>query len=284
MVQIKLGWQVGGDKKPPFEKTMAWAKSINVQTLELGSWPHDRYCNVDRILAGNKAEVLDPVKKNGIEIATLGYCVNHLHPKEKIRNEHNQHMKKVIQAAQALEVPIVTCFIGNCSGDIYDNLTAFNTYYIPLLEFARDHGVKLAVENCQAGGLNLGSNPSVWEKLFFDTAKSFDNFGLTFDPSHLAWQAMDYYGALDSFVKRGKVFCLHAKDTQFNRKDTNKWWWFTIPGRGVINWTKIMQILKLNNFSGVVQIEHEDHEFQGKKYQEGVALGIINLTKALNSA
>jgi sugar phosphate isomerase/epimerase len=281
---IKIGWQINNNKKRSWEQTCSWAAAQKVQTFEIAANPGNQYINVDKTLKGEKDEILNPLKKYNVEIATLAYCVNNLHPNEKERKKLNDHMKKVIQSAQILGVPIVACFIGNCHGDYNQNMSAFEKYFIPLLQFAQDHSVKLAIENCHAGGQNIGYSPVLWDDMFKICQKhGLENLGLEFDPSHLAWQAQDYYKALDTFCGQQKVFCMHAKDTKFFPGERN-WWRFVIPGLGTIDWTRIFKILKQHKFNGAVQIEHEDSDYQGKKYEDGIILGMRTLTNALNDA
>jgi sugar phosphate isomerase/epimerase len=291
MANIKIGWQMNGLKSQPFEKTLEWAKSINVQTVELPAWPQDKICDVDKILAGNKAMVLEPLKKTGIEAATIVYCTNLLDSDDKKRNEYHTHFKKVIDVAHTLEVPIVACFVGsNGTRNLYPEMAAFEEHFIPLLEYAKDQDIKLAIENCPAGGNNIGNNPKMWDTLIFEVADEFDNLGLEFDPSHLVWLQVDWAAALDEFLEKGKVFCCHAKDTKMNMANLKRegilsmqptWWKARMPGLGDVDWKLFMDILKKHDFNGAVQIEHEDPDYGGNKYQEGIKLGIEHLYKSM---
>ncbi len=197
-------------------------KGLQIQTLELSAGSGRDAFNVDKVLAGQKADLLEPLNKTGIEIASIAYGPNFLHPNEKIRKENLAYMRKVIEAAQSVEVPIVGCSVGACGGDIFQNLKVFEENYLPLVEFARDHGIKMAIENCPHGSENIACHPYIWEKLILESAKDFDNLGLEFDPSHLAWLQVDSYQALEDWVAKGKVFCCHAKDTNFQRHQFQK--------------------------------------------------------------
>ena len=169
-------------------------------------------------------------------------------------------------------------------GEYFQNIKSFEENFIPVLEHARDHGIKLAIENCHAGGENIGAFPHMWEKMILESAKDFDNLGLEFDPSHLVWEQYDYYQALEEWATKGKVFCCHAKDTTFKGSDFKGWWKFKLPGLGVIDWKRFFGILKAADFSGAVQLEHEDSEYEKKKRAEGIQLAIKNLYDAMNAA
>ena len=43
-----------------------------------------------------------------------------------------------------------------------------------------------------------------------------------------------------------------------------------------------MDILIKHDFKGSVLIEHEDHDFKGSKYKEGVELGVKHLYNSLS--
>jgi sugar phosphate isomerase/epimerase len=289
MGDIKIGWQVGM-KHLPLEKSMAWAKTQKIETVELGAWPDDPYLKVDKILAGSKADLVDPIRNNGIEIETLAYCVNHLDSNDEAREKKNAHMIKVIDAAHSLDVDIIACFVGNAGGNLYQNIAAVEEFFIPLLEYAKDHNIKMAIENCP--GSNIATNPGIWDLLFFEVCEEFDNFGLEFDPSHLVRLKVDYMAALKEFAEKGKIFCCHAKDTKLDESKLarygldslqERWWEYKIPGLGVVDWKGFMDVLKASGFKGAVQVEHEDGEYSGSKYQEGLVLGLDTLYKALGN-
>jgi sugar phosphate isomerase/epimerase len=280
---VKIGWCYQNILKWSYEQTLTWAKSVKIETLELTGGPGSANFNVEKILAGQKAAFLEPIQKAGLEIATTSYCTNFLHPNEKQRKERLAHLRKLIEAAQVMDVPIVTCFVGACGGDIFANIKSFEENFIPVLEHARDHGIKIAIENCPAGDENIGSHPYLWEKLIMESAKEFDNLGLEFDPSHLVWVQVDYYQALEDWLAKGKVFCCHAKDTKFKGTDFKGWWTYKLPGLGVIDWKRFFKILNAGDFNGAVQLEHEDSEYSNKKRAEGVQLAIKNLYDAANS-
>src|SRR6056297_2748622 len=287
MSKIHIGWQTNGLKSISFEKALEWASKTGIETVEMQAWPNDPFCNVNDVLAGNSSKILKPLEKYGIEPVTLMYCVNHLNPNQKMRNEYAKHMKKVIESAQTLEIPLVSCFIGSAGRrQMWPEMAAFEEHFLPILEFARDHDVKMAIENCPSGGNNIANNPKMWNTLIFEVAEEFDNLGLEFDPSHLVWLMIDWESALEEFLEKDKVFCCHAKDTEvFREKLAHEgiyclnptWKKARMPGLGEVDWKKFMEILKKHEFEGSVIIEHEDRDFSGNKYQEGVEIGVKNL-------
>ena len=56
------------------------------------------------------------------------------------------HLKKVIEAAALLEVPIVGTFVGkDKTKTVPENLDLFSKIWPPIVKFAREHGVQIAI-------------------------------------------------------------------------------------------------------------------------------------------
>ena len=51
------------------------------------------------------------------------------------------------------------------------------------------------------------------------------------------------------------------------------WWTYRIPGRGEIDWSRMLGELKKIGYSGTVSIEHEDKDYEGTL--EAVERGIV---------
>jgi sugar phosphate isomerase/epimerase len=119
------------------------------------------------------------------------------------RAHAHAHLRKVIVAAEALGVEVVGTFAGRDKArGLKQNLARFAELWPPLVDFAGEHDVKLAIENCPMifsddewpGGTNLAYCPAAWREMFALVDR--DNFGLNFDPSHLVWQFIDYERAV----------------------------------------------------------------------------------------
>ena len=59
------------------------------------------------------AEVRDLLDRHGLEISSLAYYPNNLHPDDRHREEVNGHLRKVVDAAAALGVEVVGTSVGN---------------------------------------------------------------------------------------------------------------------------------------------------------------------------
>jgi sugar phosphate isomerase/epimerase len=128
----------------------------------------------------------------------------------------------------------------------------------PLVEYAGQKGVKIALENWFATNIqHLGH----WKRLF--EVLPGQNFGLNFDPSHLLWQQIDYLGAVEQFAPR--IFHTHAKDCEVQEQKLRVvgvleagWWRYVIPGYGRVAWGEYVAALRRVGYNNVLSIEHED--------------------------
>ena len=111
----------------------------------------------------------DILDRHGLEISSLAYYPNNLHPDDAHREEVNGHLRKVVDAAAALGVEVVGTFVGNDK----DRPLTREPRALPagsgptLVRHASDQGVKIAIENCPMifsedewpGGNNLAWSP-----------------------------------------------------------------------------------------------------------------------------
>jgi sugar phosphate isomerase/epimerase len=210
-------------------------------------------------------------------ISSLGYYPNPLHPEAEHRETVIGHLKKVIEAAEMLEVPVVGTFVGKDKNKtVPQNLEDYAKIWPPIVKFAKEHGVKIAIENCPMifsydewpGGVNLASTPAIWRKMWEIIPE--DNFGLNLDPSHLVLQMIDYERVVREFAD--KIFHVHAKDLHVDWEGVYNhgvlsqgmgWQIPRLPGLGDMDWGKFISALTAARYDYVVSIEHEDRAFEG---------------------
>ncbi|HRA01556.1 MAG TPA: sugar phosphate isomerase/epimerase, partial [Thermoflexales bacterium] len=201
---------------------------------------------------------------------------NPMHPDPEHRATVIAHLKKVIVAAQMIGVPIVGTFVGrDQTKTVEANLQMFGEVWTPIVKFAADHGIKIAIENCPMifsndewpGGQNLATTPYIWRKMWEIIPDA--NFGLNLDPSHLFWQMIDYERVVYDF--RDRIFHVHAKDMEINREGLYQrgilslgmgWQVPRLPGLGQVNWGRFIAALYAIGYDYVVSIEHEDRAFE----------------------
>jgi sugar phosphate isomerase/epimerase len=118
---MKLGFFTAAFPGKPLEEVAAWAAENGFESLEIACWPLEkatrRYAgvatiNVSDFDAPQAKEVQSVLSNFGLSISSLGYYPNPLHPDPEHRQTVIDHLKKVILAAELLEVPIVGTFVG----------------------------------------------------------------------------------------------------------------------------------------------------------------------------
>jgi len=266
-------------------------KKIGISTVELGTgnYPGDPHCKLSFLEDDQAcAEFQQKLKDNGITISALSSHGNPLHPVKEVREKYIQTSRKTILLAEKLGVGVVNDFSG-CPGDsdnaTYPNwvTTPWPPEFIELLEwqwkekvlpywteharFARDHGVKIAIE------MHPGFVVYSPETLLRLREAAGDNLGCNFDPSHLFWQGIDPLAAVRQLGPA--IFHVHAKDTMLwqgniNRSgvldtksykdEINRAWIFRAVGygHGAEFWNNLVSTLRMAGYDYVLSIEHED--------------------------
>ena len=281
---MKLGLLTAAFPDQTLEQVAQWAQENGYEALEVACWPsggseHRRYSGVAHIDVHdfNPRTVQKTFDRYGLVISSLAYYPNNLDPDKEARQAANDHLRKVVEAAQRLQVETVGTFVGrDQSRSVKDNLEDFKRVWPPLVKFAREHDVRIAIENCPMifspdewpGGRNLAYSPALWRQLFEIVPD--ENFGLNFDPSHLVWQMIDYTRAVREFNSR--IFHVHAKDMEIDRDGLYEegvlsagmgWQVPRLPGLGEVRWDRFLSTLYAIGYDWVVSVEHEDHNSEG---------------------
>jgi sugar phosphate isomerase/epimerase len=282
--RVKLGLLTAAFPHLGLEEVAQWAAASGYEALEVACWPSGgggvrRYAGVTHL----DVDTLDPegvrelLARCDLEISALAYYPNNLHPDDAHRETVNAHLRKVIDAAAQLDVGIVGTFVGNDKDRPPPvNLRRVREIWPPLVEYAGERGVKIAIENCPMifsydewpGGGNLAWSPAIWDELF-DAIPS-ANFGLNLDPSHLVWLMIDYERAVYDYGDR--IFHVHAKDMEVRRDGLYRHGTFSagigwqvprLPGLGEVDWRRFVAALYAVGYDGVISVEHEDRRFEG---------------------
>jgi sugar phosphate isomerase/epimerase len=286
---MKLGLMTAALGGMELDALAAWASAEGFQTLEIASWPrvtgdNRRYAgvshiDVDALDDAAVAAIRRQVDGRGLEISSLAYYPNNLDPDPAVRSAAHEHLRKVIVAAERLDVGLVGTFIGRDQArSVKDNLVEVEKYWPDLVRFAGQHGVTIVIENCPMifsgdewpGGKNLAYSPAIWRRLF--EIVDADNFGLNLDPSHLYWQFIDYERVVREFGSR--IHHVHAKDMEIDRDGLFEngvmsagvgWQIPRLPGLGEIRWDRFIAALYSVGYNGAISIEHEDRSFEGEE-------------------
>ncbi|NWJ46850.1 MAG: sugar phosphate isomerase/epimerase [Chloroflexi bacterium] len=291
---MKIGFINACLSELTFEEQLKWAHANGFGYIEIHTAPRTLKVNLKKIAAdkGEAHRFKELLAEYELTVSSFLLGGHHLHPDKERRIASQQHLKDMILAAEALDVPYVTTFIGRDHRlTVKDNYELVKQNWLELMRFAEAHGRKIAIENCPMleewpGGYNIAFSPENWEEIF--NLIPSDSLGLNFDPSHLAWLGIDYIAALKNFAS--KVFLTQAKDTEVMQDKLNQkgilgegWWRYRLPGLGQVDWGKFINTLYELGYDGPVTIEHEDPVWEGSldKIQRGLAFSHKYLSQFL---
>ena len=284
---MKLGLLTAAFPSLSLEEVADWAAANGFEALEIACWPaaggeRRRYAgvshiDVDRLDAAAARGVHELLSSRGLTISSLAYYPNPLDPDPAQRSQAQVHLRKVIEGADTLEVNLVGTFIGRDQSRPPEPAFAeVLEQWPPLVKFAADRGVRIAIENCPMifsadewpGGRNLAYSPVQWRRLF--EAMPGDTLGLNLDPSHLVWQFIDIQRVVREFGPR--IYHVHAKDLEIDRDGLYEngvmslgmgWQVPRLPGLGEVQWNRFIAALIRAGYDGAVSVEHEDRSFEG---------------------
>lgn len=275
----------------PLEAVLKKLSELHINTVELptGNYVGDAHCKLTMLAnASALGEFSRMLNDHGFSISALSCHGNPLHPDKALAKQFQEVSRKTILLAEKLAVPVTVDFSG-CPGDSphaiapnwvtcawppdfrkvldwqWNEVVA--PYWTEHAKFARDHGVKIAVE-MHPGFVVY--NPETMLKL---RSIAGDNVGCNYDPSHLFWQQIDPIAAVR--MLGDAIFHVHAKDTQLYSEnlvhtgvlDTKPYteerdraWIFRTCGygHGAQWWSELISTLRMFGYDHVLSIEHED--------------------------
>lgn len=287
---MKLGFITSILENYSYKQMIDFASAEGFECVEVACWPvgkgERRYAgtshiDVEKVLCDETyaEEVIGCSREKNVEISSLAYYPNTLDRDKEKRDANIQHLRKVIAASHRLEVNLVTTFIGrDQTKTVEENLELVRQVWPPILEYARELGVKIAVENCPMlfgaeqwpGGQNLMTTPVIWRKIF--ELLPYDNLGINYDPSHFVWQMIDYIKPLYEFKDR--IFHVHYKDIKVYKERLRECGIMAypldymapkLPGLGDVNWSKYVSALTDIGYNGYTCIEVEDRSFENSE-------------------
>jgi len=269
-----------------FEEVIDFAAEQGFECVEMACWPcgkaERRYAgvshiNVDELDEQKIAYIQSYCKNKGVEISSLAFYPNHMDGNLDKREASLAYMKKLIIASHNLGVDMVTTFIGrDQTKTVEENMELFKEIWPPIIRFAQENKVKVAIENCPMlfgkeqwpGGQNLATTPKIWREMFSIIQSPY--FGLNYDPSHFVWQMVDYIKPLYEF--KDKIFHVHYKDIKVHKDRLDDvgimaypldYMSPKLPGLGDVEWAKYVSALTDIGYDGFTCIEIEDKAFEG---------------------
>jgi sugar phosphate isomerase/epimerase len=264
------------------EERVKFAKEAGFTCLELQASPGS---SLDAMHSGdslNRAKAT--LDEHGIAVSALACYFNHF--EEGQEAERAEYFGRLIEMAPRLGCNVISTMSGataqsRATGKLDDSIGAFQKTFKVHAKRAEDNGVKIAFENWPGGHpwpllINIAISPGAWD-MMFDAVPS-SALGLEYDPSHLVRLNIDYIAPIKRFADR--IHHVHTKDTTIKNDVLNNvgyvgqgWWNYSIPSRGVVDWNAFFQELQSIGYSGDAVIEHEDPDFAGDNFDEGLYLG-----------
>ena len=284
---MRLGFITAILENFTYEQMIDYAASEGFECVEVACWPSGggerRYAGTSHIDAARVLEddayaeyIRSYAVQKGVEISSLAFYPNMMDPDTEKRAANIAHLTRLIQAAAKLGVGMVTTFIGrNQFKTVEDNFKTVREIWPPIIENARELGVKVAIENCPMlfgpdqwpGGQNLMTTPANWRRIF--EILPYDNFGINYDPSHFVWQMIDYVKPIYEF--RDKIFHVHFKDIKLYPDRLQEvgimgypldFMSPKLPGLGDVDFGKYVSALTDIGYDGYACIEVEDKAFE----------------------
>jgi sugar phosphate isomerase/epimerase len=299
---VKLGFITACLPDRSLPDLCTWASTNGYQALEVAAWPDlgsrpfvATHLDVDGFGDAEADTTRLLFAEHNLELSSLAYYDNNLHPDPAERAAVNAHLGKCIEAAALVGCPTVGTFVGRHPGQsVAENLKAAEAVFEPLVDRAGELGVKVIVENCVMEGWhpdgypgNLAYSPELWEWMF--------DLGLylNYDPSHLVWMGIDPVTALKPYVDH--IPHAQAKDIEIDAAARNRygwpgravvrddpwdvgWWRYRVPGLGQVDWVRLVDALYEGGFDGVLSVEHEDPVWGGTEAKVELGLQIAERT------
>jgi sugar phosphate isomerase/epimerase len=196
---------------------------------------------------------------------------------EGVQQRATAEMLATVQAAQKLGVATISGFTGSSlwpgvtgyppssPGEVQEGMRDFANRWQPILDACSDAGIRFALE-VHPGEVAFDLFSA---ELTLEAIDGREEFGFTFDPSHLHWQGVDPVEFLRRFPDR--IFHVHIKDIAMtldgrtgvlnayqSNGDVRRGWEFRSPGHGGINWESIIRALNAIRYEGPLSVEWRD--------------------------
>jgi sugar phosphate isomerase/epimerase len=141
----------------------------------------------------------------------------------------------------------------------------FARHWHPILDVCKDCAIKFAFE-VHPGQIAFDLFSA---EMALKALDGREEFGFTFDPSHLHWQGVDPVEFLRHFPDR--IYHVHIKDavltlngrtsilgSYFPHGDPRRGWDFRSPGHGGIDWEGVIRALNEIGYEGPLSVEWKD--------------------------
>jgi sugar phosphate isomerase/epimerase len=206
---------------------------------------------------------------------------------EGIQKRAAEEIMDAARSAQKMGVAVLSGFSGSSvwpsllgyptpsSAAVEDGFRQFRNRWDPILDVCADCGVRYALE-VHPGQVAFDLYSAEMTLAALDGR---EEFGFTFDPSHLFWQGIDPVEFLRRFADR--IFHVHVKDVALSLNgrtgllgsclpygDPRRGWNFRSPGRGGLDWESIIRALNDIEYAGPLSVEWGDRNMDREQAAE----------------
>jgi sugar phosphate isomerase/epimerase len=286
----------------PLEELAQKLSEWGYQGLELCCWGD--HFEVQRAISQDDycQEKLDLLARYDLQLAVLGNhrvgqaVCDRIEPRHKnilpdyvwddgdpagVNQRASEEMIATVRAAQKLGVGVIGGFTGSAlwpgvmgyppnTPDLVDaGFQEFAERWTPILDACAEAGIRFALE-VHPGQIAFDLYSA---ERALEAVEGREEFGFTFDPSHLHWQGVDPVEFLRRFPDR--IYHVHIKDIALNlngrngllgsclpKADPRRGWEFRAPGRGGLDWEAIIRTLNQIHYDGPLAVEFSDPGMQ----------------------
>jgi sugar phosphate isomerase/epimerase len=247
---------------------LAAAKGISA--IEYSFAPFPTSAKGKKLLASGEKKFLKSIfeasKRANVNIACLNLDFCLLPSDKKANQEFVAMLAKLAQVAQAVKCDkiCVSLMPGNDPGW----LDCAEKELLAAQNELKENNVGLLVKlstPSQFRGKSLKTWTAMDPQDWRDLVCACPGIGLSFSPADCIWLGIDYLKILPGIASA--VEHIEAHDIEINRAMLNDsglygplWWRYRLPGKGQVDWTQLIEALKLYDFSGVFSV-HLDDEF-----------------------
>ena len=197
---------------------------------------------------------------------------------EGVRARAARELEDTARAAARLGVGVVAGFTGSSIWPLLYSFPPvppeavdrgyadFAARWTPILDVFQREGVRFALE---AHPTEVAFDVASAERAV-EAVDGHPAFGFNYDPSHLAYQGVDYVYFLERFADR--IAHVHVKDVWWSDRpahagifgghlpfgDPRRFWDFRSPGRGKVDFEAVVRTLNRIGYDGPLSVEWED--------------------------